>query len=406
MQFDIFFSISQTPVDGLLPTEATMFRNFFDQVEAADELGYKTAWVAESHLSSEVQKQHKGAVIPHWKGEVGLNTDILQLSQAVFRRTKRIETGSAIMNVICNGGPVAHAERLATFLTLHGLDPDERRRINLGFAAGRFEFMNRAAGIVPRNAVEAKAWPVLKGLVFREAAEIFVRLVRGDVLSSDDVAPTVLTPDLFRSEADWRAVADLAGVDDRLVVPNRWAFEVLQIVPRDWRRDLLQLLVGSHDPATQEFLNGFLPVQVFNLSITAPAIIEDTHRRLNAAYHPSGGPWKRSYMPRTVFVFLNHQPGLSDSERRSRAQDEARAALGAYWTALEGTLDPKKVDSATDNALIGNADDVAEQIVARFHPEDRLMCWFDFFNHDNARVIANMEAFQKEVVPRLPGAFR
>ena len=45
MQYDIFFSISQTPVDGYMPTEAEMFRNFFAQVEAADALGYGTAWV-------------------------------------------------------------------------------------------------------------------------------------------------------------------------------------------------------------------------------------------------------------------------------------------------------------------------------------------------------------------------
>ena len=43
MQFDIFFSISQTPVDGVTPAEATMFSNFFEQVEAADALGFGTA---------------------------------------------------------------------------------------------------------------------------------------------------------------------------------------------------------------------------------------------------------------------------------------------------------------------------------------------------------------------------
>ena len=74
-------------------------------------------------------------------------------------------------------------------------------------------------------------------------------------------------------------------------------------------------------------------------------------------------------------------------------------ALGAYWTALEGTLDPAKVSNAADNAQVGNAADVAAQIAARFHPQDRLMLWFDFFNHDNARVIANMEAFMRQVGP-------
>src|SRR5205085_3055537 len=148
------FSISQTPVDGACPDEAGMFRSFFEQVEAADRLGYGVAWVAESHLSSEVQKRNRSPVVPHWQGEVGLNCDILQLAQAVFRRTRRIEVGSAVMNILCNGGPVAHAERIAFFLALHGLDAEEKRRIHVGFSAGRFDFMNRAYGIDPVTPVE------------------------------------------------------------------------------------------------------------------------------------------------------------------------------------------------------------------------------------------------------------
>jgi hypothetical protein len=184
-------------------------------------------------------------------------------------------------------------------------------------------------------------------------------------------------------------------------VRRRYDFESLQIVPREWRRELLRLLVGSHEPRLQEQINAILPVQVFNLSITRPEIIEDTHRRMTAAYHPDGGPWQRSYMPRTVFVFLNEQPGLSPERRRAAAQEEARAALGAYWTALEGTLDPAKVEGAADNALIGDAETVAQQMLERFHPQDRLMLWFDFFNHDNARVVSNMEAFMTAVAPRV-----
>jgi hypothetical protein len=106
-------------------------------------------------------------------------------------------------------------------------------------------------------------------------------------------------------------------------------------------------------------------------------------------------------MPRTVFVFLNEEAGLSPERRRAAAHEEARAALGAYWTALEGTLDPRKVDNAADNALIGNAEDIARQIGERFHPQDRLMLWFDFFNHDSPRVIRNMEAFMSAVAPRV-----
>ena len=89
-----------------------MFRNFFEQVQLADDLGFGTAWVAESHLSTEVQKGNPGAVIPHFVGEIGLNTDILQLATRIFARTKQIGVGSAILNILCNGGPIAHAERI------------------------------------------------------------------------------------------------------------------------------------------------------------------------------------------------------------------------------------------------------------------------------------------------------
>jgi alkanesulfonate monooxygenase SsuD/methylene tetrahydromethanopterin reductase-like flavin-dependent oxidoreductase (luciferase family) len=408
MDFDIFFSISQTPVAGYTPTEAEMFRNFFAQVEAADRLGFGVAWVAESHLSSEVQKQNTNPVIPHWQGEVGLNVDFVQLAHQLFRRTRRIETGSAVMNILCNGGPVAAAERVAAFCALHGVDPAERRRIHVGFAAGRFDFMNRAYGIMPRDAVEHAAWPAVKGKVFAEAAEVFLRLLRGDVLSSADVrAPSLSRPD-FRADAEWERVAAIAGrggpLPERIDLERRWRFEKLKIVPQEWRRELLVPVIGSHDPALQEEVNRLLPVQVFNLSITRPEIIEDTHRRMTQAYHPDGGPWRRAYMPRTVLVFLNEQPHLGPEARRAAAREEARAALGAYWTALEGTLDPRRVEQAGDNAVVGNAEDVAAQIRERFHPEDRLMLWFDFFNHDSARVIANMEAFMTLVAPRVRDA--
>ena len=132
-----------------------------------------------------------------------------------------------------------------------------------------------------------------------------------------------------------------------------------------------------------------------------PAAIEDTHRRMAAAFHPTGVAWARGNMPRTVTVFLNQQPGLSTAERRAAAREEAGQALRAYWRALEGTIDPKKVEDATDNAVVGDAEEVAAQIVQRFHPEERLMLWFDFFNHDSHRVVQNQEAFMAEVAPRV-----
>ena len=119
MHYDIFFSICQTPVDGYQPSEAEMFRNFFEQVEAADQQGFGTAWIAESHFSTQVQKTHARPVVPHWRGEIGLNANIFQLSQQVFARTKRIHTGSAVMNILTCGGPIAAAEKIASFLALH-----------------------------------------------------------------------------------------------------------------------------------------------------------------------------------------------------------------------------------------------------------------------------------------------
>ena len=78
MEHDIFFSISQTPdADGHIPDEQTMLRNYFQQLEVADELGFGVGWIAQAHLSTETQKSNSKPVVPHWQGEVGLCTDCL-----------------------------------------------------------------------------------------------------------------------------------------------------------------------------------------------------------------------------------------------------------------------------------------------------------------------------------------
>ncbi len=409
MEHDIFFSISQTPdEDGHIPTEATMLRNYFQQLECADRLGFGIGWIAQAHLSTETQKSNQQPVVPHWKGEVGLCTDFPQLALESFRRTNSIEIGSAVVSILASGGPIAQAERMANVLSLHGLDENEQRCLHVGFSAGRFEFMARPYGVVPRNAIEEAAWPALRGQIFMEAAEIFLRLLRGDVINSTMIRPTVLTRDNFRSDEDWQAVQDAAvefealeGRPNEVNIPSRYVFEDLKIVPADFRRSLLKLVAGTHDPRAQTFVNTILPVKVFNLSITSPEVIDATHERMREVYHPEGGAWKRSDMPRTSFVFLNAEPGLSPEEQSAAAQAEADRALGAYWNALEGTIDPDKVSRAADNALIGNVEEVASQMVERFHPEDRIMAWFDFFNHDSDRVCRNMTAYMEQVVPRV-----
>ena len=392
MKFDIFLSICQTDVDGYMPSEKVMFENFFDQVRLADELGFETAWVGETHLSCEIQKTGPNPVIPNFKGEIGLNTDILQLAHVVFGQTRRIQIGSAIRNIFCNGGPLAHAEAIRTFLALHGLNKNEKRQLNIGFASGRFDFSNRPYGIIPRTEVERLAWPVMKGKIMLEATEIFLRLVRGEKISRADVPLQTLQESDFRKKQEWDAVYQVAK-SDKITIPPYWNFDRVGVIPFDVPLNLLRLTIGTHDFASQELANTILPVGVFNLSITPPEVIEATHERMRGAYNKAGGPWRREYMPRTAMVFLD------------KTTDQARASAGkawtAYWTAMEGTLDARKVEQAVSNTLAGNAEDLAAQIRAKYHTDDRLMLWFDFNNHDNEFIKQSMADFKDKVIPLL-----
>jgi len=393
MKFDVFFSICQTDVDGYMPSEKVMFENFFDQVQLADRLGYGTAWVAETHLSCEIQKSGPDPVIPHFKGEIGLNTDILQLAHVIFAKTKNIQVGSAIRNILCNGGPIAHAEAIRTFLTLRGMLEDPRK-INIGFASGRFEFSNRPYGIRPRNAIERNAWPVVKGKILLEATEIFLRLLKGEKISRQDVTMHTLKRDDFRGDEDWRKIGQVAGTSlEAIPLAPWWDFEKVGVIPFDAPLELLNLTIGTHDPASQKLANSILPVGVFNLSITPPEVIEQTHARLAQYYHASGGPWRRDLMPRTAMVFLD-----STTEKAKAAAEKAWVT---YWKAMEGTIDQKKVDQAVSNTLAGDAQSLSEQIRAKYHPEDRLMLWFDFNNHDNEAIKKSMVEFMEKVAPNL-----
>ena len=216
MDFDIFLSIAQTPVEGIVPDENTMYSNFFEQLESADNLGFGTAWVAQAHLSTEVQKNNKQPVVPHWQGEVGLCTDFFQLAHLMFARTSNIEVGSAVMSLLTHGGPVGIAERVGAFLALHGMNKDEKRKLRIGFSAGRFEFMARPYGIVPRDIVEEAAWPALRGQIFAEACEIFLKLLNGDTVNSDNIRKTILTRSNFRSHDDWQRVQEAVLERDSL----------------------------------------------------------------------------------------------------------------------------------------------------------------------------------------------
>lgn len=390
MRFDIFLSICQTPVNGYTPSERVMFQNFFSQAELADQLGFGTAWVAETHLSCQVQKRNPGAVIPHFEGEIGLNTDILQIAHRLFARTKNIHIGSAIRNIQCNGGPIAHAEAIRMFLSLHSLDPAEKRLLDIGFASGRFPFSNTPYGIRPRNELEKAAWPALRGKIFQEATEIFLRLLKGEVLRDQDIRPKILDRTNFRSDEDWAKVQTLHGSNaDKIEIPPFWKFDYVGVIPFEAPLDLLRLTIGAHDLDTQIFANQFLPCGVFNLSITPAPKIEATHQAMQKHFHPAGGTWTRNHMPRTVLVFHD--------ENRGHAREKAQSAMENYWKAIEGTLDPEKIKNAVDNALVGDSAEIRAEMAKRFHPDDRLMLWFDFNNHDNEDVRRSMRAFMEQV---------
>jgi alkanesulfonate monooxygenase SsuD/methylene tetrahydromethanopterin reductase-like flavin-dependent oxidoreductase (luciferase family) len=407
MKYDIFFSICQTEVDGYLPNERTMWENFFDQIHLADQLGFGTAWLAETHLSCQVQKENPGAVIPHFKGEIGLNTDILQLAHIIFSQTKNLNVGSAIRNILCNGGPIAHAEAIKTFLTLHSLRPNERRVLELGFAAGRFPFSYQAYGIKPRDLVDEAAWEVVKNKVFQEATVLMLRFLRGDRIASKDIGPLYLRPEDFRDQATWNRVYQLAKDDrrrwdgDQIIHLPYFIFDKVGVIPFEAPLELLRLTIGSHDPETQRLANEILPTGVFNLSITPPEVIEETHQRMAKEFHQSGGAWSRSHMPRTALIFVDGTPGMTADEQSARAREQSQKAWQNYWVAMEKTLDPKKVANAVENSIAGNPEEVAQAIVKKYHPEDRLMLWFDFNNHNNEQIKNSMRVFMEKISPRI-----
>lgn len=405
MKLDLFLSICQTEVDGYMPSERKMFESFFDQVLFADQLGFETAWVAETHLSCQTQKNNSNPVIPHFRGEIGLNTDILQVAHLIFAKTKRIHVGSAIRNIICNGGPIAHAEAVKTFLSLNSVFAATDRQLHFGFAAGRFPFTNSAYGFYPQTELEKKAWPVIKNKYFQQATEIFLRLLIGEQISSADISTRSLSANDFNDVKSWDQLwswvqtQDLKQLqceissDQKIQIKPHWQFEKVGVIPNEAPLEALRLTIGSHDPETQILANQFAPVGVFNLSITPERVIEETHQRMQKFYNSKGGGWSRDKMPRTVMLFLDQDP--------KQAVARAQSAWQNYWLAMEGTLDPRKVEQAVANTIAGDAAQVTELIKQKYHPQDRLMLWFDFNNHDNDQVKASMKMFMERVAPNL-----
>lgn len=405
MQYDIFFSICQMKIDGFCPNEASMLKNFFDQVCLADELGYQTAWVAESHLSCQEQKHLPQHVIPEFEGEIGLNTDIFLLAQKIFSLTKNIHVGSAIRNILCNGGPIAHAEAAKMFLSLHGLNETEKRKLHLGIAAGRFPFSNTPYGIAPRDEFESAYWPMIKRWIFIEACQIFLKALTTRSLQPHHIQESILQEKDFASHEDYLAAKILYEKTYKipshaLIIKKRWPFDRLGVIPFEAPLHLLSIILGTHDPLAQEIANSIYPCGVFNLSITPQSSIEKTHERMQKIYHSKNGPWSRTYMPRTVLVFLEDDPSVSRQVNDQRAKQRADEAISYYWKAMEGTIEDKKIKEAVNNALWGCPETIAKKISESFHSEDRLMLWFDFGTHDQKLIKNQMIGFSKIITTK------
>ncbi len=378
MKFDVFHSIGRIDSLPVKLSDRDVFISFFEQLRLADELGFGTIWVAESHFSSEVQKRHKQPVIPNYQGEVGINCDSPQLAQMVMARTKRIGFGTAIYNIVGgNGGPVAAADRIRSLAFLNQF-ADRPRKLDIGIASGRFPFINRPFGILPRNDFEAKNWQVYSRLILCEASEIFLRLFNGESLSSADIT---------------RRKVDEAGAEYQ----PRWQFDEMMLVPAltDAEKKLVTFVLGTHDPVAQDSALAWADCDIFNLSFTAPDQIDAVHAAMHRRYENTGRSWNRGRMPRTVLVFID------DSSRRAR--ERASDCFDIYIEAMRGTAAVPDKEVLMSRALIGDPVEIREQLSPdnprRFDPEDRLMLWFEFNQSDSDAICAQMRLFAEKVAP-------
>ncbi len=403
MKFDLFHSIGR--IDTLSPrlSDRQVFTHFLGQAKAAEDFGFNLVWVAESHFSSEVQKKNPHPVIPHYQGEVGLNADGFQLAHTLFAQTKKIGFGTAILNIVGgNGGPIAAADRVRTLSWLNSLS-DCPRPLHIGFASGRFPYINRPFGIVPRDKVEELLWGEMQRLILREASEIFIRLVRGETLSRLDLAPITIGADSFTNEEAFlkarEAVAKLNSdllVPDGIVYKPRWEFEPLKLVPEPDHKEVLpRLVLGSADKRTMDHVFSIHDCDLFNLSFTPPDAINQTHRDMESRCQIYHRQWHRERMPRTVLIFID-QDG-------KKAQAKAHDAFDTYIEAMRGTVATPPKDLLLARALIGTPEDIREQLSPThskgFHPDDRLMLWFEFNQSSHDDIIASMRLFSEKVMP-------
>lgn len=401
MQFDLFHSIGRIDTLKPIPADRTVFSAFFEQCQLAEALGYPTMWVAESHFSSEIQKTNAKPVIPNYQGEVGLNSDSCQLAQLLFAKTKSLGFGTAIHNIVGgNGGPLASADRIRMMSFINSMSP-QPRKLHIGIAAGRFPYINAPFGIAPRNREEECLWPQYQRLIFIEALEIFLRLVRGDVLSSSDVTRWVIDRSFFKSDSDFRdSMQKINGSLDGVPYNPRWKFETLKLIPDMQEREYsswMNFVLGSHDPLARDHGLKFADLDIFNLSFTPPEQLGKVHDEMHVRYQASGRTWHRSRMPRTVLVFID--------KNIHRAEERASQCFDTYIEAMRGTVILPSKEELMARALIGDAAKIRDQLNPDdphgFNLDDRLMLWFEFNQVDHDAIKLQMRLFAEDVMPHV-----
>ncbi len=391
MVFDLFHSISDPQVDGKRLGVTQSVHNFLEQVDLAEALGMDTVWLAESHFSSETQKGTSVATIPEFQGEVGLNADSFQFFHAIQARTKRINLGTAIHNIVGgSGGPIASADRVNFLRFCNAELWANPRKLRMGVAAGRFPYQNTPFGLSPRDESEKRLWPIVKRFAFLEALEIFLRLVNGETLNSKKLNQ------LFISEQEARASFKGTipeGIGFPYYVKPRWEFESLTLVPAIEKSSDFHVVLGSSDPDALVVARKYFEVDLFNLSFTPPEQIEKLHIQMAAA----SASWKRSRLPRTVLVFVDPD--------RKKANRLAEFVLDAYIAAMKGTAQVPDKQILLQRALVGDASEVRDQLhpdnPRHFNSQDRLMLWFEFNQLDSDAIKSQMKYFWKEVGEKL-----
>lgn len=396
MQFDVFHSIGR--IDSVLPklTDRQVFQQFIEQTCLAESLGYKTIWVAESHFSSEVQKSNPEAVIPYYQGEVGLNADSPQLAGLIFSRTGRIGFGTAIFNIVGgNGGPIGAADRIRSLAFLNQLQ-ETPRNLNIGIAAGRFPYINKPFGVVPRNETETVLWEAYRKLIFVEALEVFLRLSRSEVLSSDQIGPYAIDASFFKDDAHWRKTLQTLHLDETtssIPYQLRWKFEPLKLVPEIEPKAQPRFVLGSSDALSRQVGLQFADLDIFNLSFTPSEIINKTHGEMAGFCALKNRQWHRSRMPRTVLVFAH--------PNSKKAHEIASQSFDTYIEAMRGTVGTPPKEALMARALIGDEVEIREQLSSDnyrgFHRDDRLMLWFEFGQSQSEEVMRQMRYFSEKI---------